>query len=116
MRLCPPRLLPMLAAVELLQTIALYGLCFGLSGFIAWQHPNWKGVIVSSLTLWFCFFLATSSLLAAYSTGGPGGAGLMIWMFGGWAPSIIFAGLSAVSRQALFPPCNIHPEKPLERG
>lgn len=85
---------------ELLVTGAVYLFCPSVAGFIVWQHPNWKGLIASTITLYIFLFMGIALLVGRYSGEGPGGLLILLWMLGGLPMSCVFSFVvRAVKRQ-----------------
>ena len=69
---------------EPLIVISIYVLVLLVPTYTAWTHPNWKGILLGTLTLWAFWSLAQLFLIGRYGTGGPAGVLLVLWLLTGW--------------------------------
>jgi hypothetical protein len=87
---------------ELFVTAAVYLFCFCVAGFVVWQHPNWKGLIAGTITLYIYVFMGIALVVGRYCVEGIGGAIFIpLWVLGGIPMSCAFSFAVRAARQEI---------------
>jgi hypothetical protein len=89
--------------VELLVTVVVMVLPWAFATYIAWTHPDWKGTLLATLTLWLLGFLALVGLVTAFESSGPAGMGAGLWLIAGWIPARIYCSAVTQARKRRLP-------------
>jgi len=76
---------------ELLFTALVYLFCFCVAGFVVWQHPNWKGLIARTITLYIYLFMGIVLVVGRYCQEGIGGLLVPAWVLTGLPVSCAFS-------------------------
>ncbi len=84
---------------DLLITAAALLVPFVIPCLTIWSHPNWKGVLLASITLWIFVGLSEIFLVAHYDSGGPAVAMFAVWVVGGLPASLILFAIAAWGRR-----------------
>jgi len=87
---------------ELIVTTICLAFPFLIPTYTVWNHPNWKGFLLGTLTLYGFMLMAIYFLLERYLPGSLGGLAYPLWLVTGWLWSAMYCAL-VLSLRIAFP-------------